>query len=60
MNLHAKVGIQNLIDRCLLDRDSHEVLGMHKLIQDMGREIVHQESQEAGQRSRTWHSWGHL
>ncbi|KAM7469968.1 hypothetical protein LguiA_008151 [Lonicera macranthoides] len=36
-------------------RDSHEVLGKHRLIQDMGREIVHQESQEAGERSRTWH-----
>ncbi|KAM7473684.1 hypothetical protein LguiB_020927 [Lonicera macranthoides] len=53
--LHAKIGIQNLIDRCLLERRSHKVLGMHRLIQEMGREIIHQESDEAGERSRLWH-----
>ncbi|KAM7474444.1 hypothetical protein LguiB_021687 [Lonicera macranthoides] len=52
--LHAKIGIQNLIDRCLLEKDSHKVLRMHRLIQDMGREIVRQESHEAGERSRLW------
>ncbi|KAM7474477.1 hypothetical protein LguiB_021720 [Lonicera macranthoides] len=28
---------------------------MHKLIQDMRREIVYQESDEAGEHSRLWH-----
>ncbi|KAM7473700.1 hypothetical protein LguiB_020943 [Lonicera macranthoides] len=51
---HAKIGIQNLIDCCLLEKDSKKVLRMHRLIQDMGREIVRQESHEAGERSRLW------
>ncbi|KAM7474517.1 hypothetical protein LguiB_021760 [Lonicera macranthoides] len=54
-DFHAKIGIQNLIDRCLLTIENGNLLRMHKLIQDMGREIVHQESQEAGERSRLWH-----
>ncbi|KAM7470190.1 hypothetical protein LguiA_008373 [Lonicera macranthoides] len=54
-DLHAKIGIQNLIDRCLLERDGHKVLRMHRLIRDMGREIVRQESHEVGGRSRLWH-----
>ncbi|KAM7474447.1 hypothetical protein LguiB_021690 [Lonicera macranthoides] len=54
-DLHAKIGIQNLIDRCLLEKDSHKVLRMHRLIRDMGREIVRQESHEVGGRSRLWH-----
>ncbi|KAM7497388.1 hypothetical protein LguiA_021802 [Lonicera macranthoides] len=54
-DLHAKIGIKNLIDRCLLTNYGDNMLGMHRLIQDMGREIVHQESHEAGERSRLWH-----
>ncbi|KAM7469955.1 hypothetical protein LguiA_008138 [Lonicera macranthoides] len=54
-DLHAKIGIRNLIDRCLLTNCEDNVLGMHRLIQDMGREIIHQESHEAGERSRVWH-----
>lgn len=48
------VGIQNLIDKDLLSvPDGHLV--MHELIQDMGREIVRQESlEEPGRRSRLW------
>ncbi|KAM7478669.1 hypothetical protein LguiA_026882 [Lonicera macranthoides] len=54
-------GIQNLVDRCLiyiekdnkLDTDSK--LMMHQLLQDMGRQIVDQESpNELGRRSRLW------
>ncbi|XP_059652073.1 disease resistance protein RUN1-like isoform X2 [Cornus florida] len=37
--LHGKVGIDNLIKRCLLT-DWCNVLGMHPLLQEMGREIV--------------------
>ncbi|KAM7470252.1 hypothetical protein LguiA_008435 [Lonicera macranthoides] len=54
-DLHAKIGVQNLIDSCLLTIENGNLLRMHKLIQDMGREIVHQESHEAGERSRLWH-----
>ncbi|KAM7474156.1 hypothetical protein LguiB_021399 [Lonicera macranthoides] len=53
-DLHAKVGIQNLIDQCLLERDSEGVLRMHRLIQEVGRHIVYEESHEAGERSRVW------
>ncbi|KAM7470261.1 hypothetical protein LguiA_008444 [Lonicera macranthoides] len=53
-DFHAKIGVQNLIDRCLLTIENGNLLRMHKLIQDMGREIVHQESHEAGERSRLW------
>ncbi|KAM7478661.1 hypothetical protein LguiA_026874 [Lonicera macranthoides] len=54
-------GIRNLVDRCLiyiekdnmLDTDSK--LMMHQLLQDMGRQIVDQESpNEPGRRSRLW------
>ncbi|CAL5340864.1 unnamed protein product [Camellia sinensis] len=49
------VGIQNLIDRCLLTIDEHKKLVMHQLVQEMGREIVRQESpKEPGERSRLW------
>ncbi|KAK2975411.1 hypothetical protein RJ640_029284 [Escallonia rubra] len=53
---YTKIGIHNLIDRYLLtvgQRDNK--LWMHHLIQDMGREIVRQEStEEPGGRSRLW------
>ncbi|KAK2970803.1 hypothetical protein RJ640_001170 [Escallonia rubra] len=52
----TKIGIHNLIDRCLLrvgQRDNK--LWMPHLIQDMGREIVRLEStKEPGKRSRLW------
>ncbi|CAL9006582.1 unnamed protein product [Prunus brigantina] len=48
------VGIQNLIDRCLLSIDGEEVQ-MHDLIRGMGREIVCLESKEPWKRSRVWH-----
>jgi len=48
------VGIQNLIDRDLLSVPNGHLV-MHQLIQDMGREIVRQESlEEPGKRSRLW------
>ncbi|XAR49183.1 hypothetical protein NMG60_11032284 [Bertholletia excelsa] len=63
-DLHAKVGLQNLIDRYLLTieecvdwktRRKRKELKMHNLIQKMGRDIVRQESpQELGRRSRIW------
>ncbi|XP_060207702.1 disease resistance protein RPV1-like isoform X1 [Lycium barbarum] len=53
--LFTIVGIQNLIDRDLLSVLSGKLV-MHQLIQDMGREIVRQQSfEEPGRRSRLWH-----
>ncbi|KAM7469341.1 hypothetical protein LguiA_007524 [Lonicera macranthoides] len=51
---YAEVGIQNLIDRCLLTIDSCNKLMMHQLLRDMGRNIVNQESIEPERRSRLW------
>ncbi|XP_052176027.1 disease resistance protein RPV1-like isoform X2 [Diospyros lotus] len=49
------IGIHNLIDRNLLGVDIHNKLVMHPMIQEMGREIVRQESPQAlGERSRLW------
>ncbi|KAM7469874.1 hypothetical protein LguiA_008057 [Lonicera macranthoides] len=53
-DFHAKIGIQNLVDSCLLTVEYPNVLMMHHLIQDMGREIIHQESLEPGERRRLW------
>lgn len=52
--LFTIVGIQNLIDRDLLSILNGRLF-MHQLIQDLGREIVRQESvKEPGRRSRLW------
>ncbi|KAK9944479.1 hypothetical protein M0R45_010045 [Rubus argutus] len=51
----AEVGIQNLIDRCLVTIDEYNKVQMHDMIRDMGRGIVCLESKEPGQRSRLWH-----
>ncbi|CAL5401696.1 unnamed protein product [Camellia sinensis] len=54
-DFYTVVGIQNLIDRCLLTIDECKKLVMHQLVQEMGREIVRQESpKEPGERSRLW------
>ncbi|CAL5340916.1 unnamed protein product [Camellia sinensis] len=54
-DFYTMVGIQNLIDRCLLTIDERKKLVMHQLVQEMGREIVRQESpKEPGERSRLW------
>uniref|UniRef100_A0A7N0V7U0 TIR domain-containing protein n=1 Tax=Kalanchoe fedtschenkoi TaxID=63787 RepID=A0A7N0V7U0_KALFE len=49
--LHGEIGLQNLIDKCLLS--NCDILGMHRLIQNMGYEVVRQESPiKLGCRSR--------
>jgi hypothetical protein len=61
----ADIGIQVLVDKSLIYIDHHEYcpntklpyksLEMHDLLQEMGREIVRQESPtEPGNRSRLW------
>ena len=53
-DLYPDYGIRKLIDKCLITlEDSH--LSMHDLLQQMGREIVQQESEQLEQRSRIWH-----
>jgi len=54
---HAEDGIQQLTDKSLMKVDTYGGVIMHDLIQDMGREIVRQESAlEPGRRSRLWFS----
>ncbi|PSS19217.1 TMV resistance protein like [Actinidia chinensis var. chinensis] len=56
-DFYSMVGIQNLIDRCLLTVDKSNKLVMHQLLQEMGKEIVRRESsKEPGERSRLWNS----
>ena len=47
-------GISKLIDKCLITIDISGILRMHDLLQQMGREIVEQESEELENRSRIW------
>ena len=51
-NLYPSWGISKLIDKCLITIDISGILWMHDLLQQMGREIVEQESEELENRSR--------
>ena len=52
--LFASLGISTLIEKCLITIDIWGILQMHDLLQQMGREIVEQESEELENRSRIW------
>ena len=52
-NLYSDSGISKLIDKCLI-RIEFDKLWMHDLLQQMGREIVWQESNVPGERTRLW------
>ena len=45
-NLYSSSSIQRLVDNCLITVDECGKLSMHELVQQMGREIVRQESPE--------------
>ncbi|GMP39608.1 hypothetical protein CsSME_00010374 [Camellia sinensis var. sinensis] len=52
-DFHTRVGIDNLVDRCLLTIDENNKLMMHQLLQAMAREVIRQESpEEPEKRSR--------
>ncbi|XP_021801333.1 TMV resistance protein N-like, partial [Prunus avium] len=53
-DFYTIVGIQNLIDRCLVIIDGWDKVQMHDQIRGMGREIVRLESKEPWKRSRVW------
>ncbi|KAH0982041.1 hypothetical protein GBA52_009218 [Prunus armeniaca] len=56
LNFYTGIGIQNLVDRCLVEIDVDNRLIMHQLLRDMGRAIIREESPEdPGKRSRVWH-----
>ncbi|KAJ0934097.1 putative TIR domain, P-loop containing nucleoside triphosphate hydrolase [Helianthus annuus] len=52
---HAKSGIMTLVNRCLVtvSRDFGKLM-MHKLVQDLARNIVREESKDPAKRSRVW------
>ncbi|KAK4479966.1 hypothetical protein RD792_013020 [Penstemon davidsonii] len=55
-NYFTSIGIQNLIDRNLLEINDLNKLVMHQVIRDIGKGIVRQESpMDPGKRSRLWH-----
>ncbi|KAG5009707.1 hypothetical protein JHK87_018222 [Glycine soja] len=51
----ADIGIRNLLDKALITTTYSNCIDMHDLIQEMGREVVREESVKfPGQRSRLW------
>ncbi|KAL4605370.1 hypothetical protein ACB092_09G024100 [Castanea dentata] len=55
-NLYPTFGIPNLVNKCLIAIHENGRLWMHDLVQQMGREIVKQESPNIlKKRSRLWH-----
>ncbi|XP_076913282.1 disease resistance-like protein DSC1 [Bidens hawaiensis] len=54
-DINTRSGIRNLIDRCLLRIERDNKLVMHQLVQEMGRDLVRQESRDKPwERSRLW------
>ena len=58
-DLYPDSGIPKLIDKSLISVEfdtfrMHDLLLMHGLLQQMGREIVKKESNVPGKRSRLW------
>ncbi|XP_024045456.1 disease resistance-like protein DSC1 isoform X2 [Citrus clementina] len=52
---YSEIGISVLVDKSLIAIDSYNKIRMHDLLQELGREIVRQESINPGNRSRLWH-----
>ncbi|KAJ9154663.1 hypothetical protein P3X46_027979 [Hevea brasiliensis] len=51
---HTSINLRVLADKCLVDI-SNNMVEMHDLVQEMGRQIVREESlKEPGKRSRLW------
>ena len=55
-HLHPTYGISKLIDKCLITIGHDGILWMHDLVQQLGREIIRQESSKIlKKRSSLWH-----
>ncbi|KAH9782302.1 ADP-ribosyl cyclase/cyclic ADP-ribose hydrolase [Citrus sinensis] len=52
---YPEIGISVLVDKSLIAIGSYKKIRMHDLLQELGREIVRQESINPGNRSRLWH-----
>ncbi|KAI3683272.1 hypothetical protein L1987_83775 [Smallanthus sonchifolius] len=54
-DINTRSGITHLTERCLLSIGPHNKLMMHQLVQEMGRDLVRQESpHKPWERSRLW------
>ncbi|ESR55136.1 hypothetical protein CICLE_v10023372mg, partial [Citrus x clementina] len=52
---YPEIGISVLVDKSLIAIDSYSKITMHDLLQELGREIVRQESINPENCSRLWH-----
>ncbi|KAK9200327.1 hypothetical protein WN944_015524 [Citrus x changshan-huyou] len=52
---YPEIGISVLIDKSLIVISNNNKITMHDLLQDLGSDIVSQESNDIGNRSRLWH-----
>ncbi|KAM5574635.1 hypothetical protein ABKV19_013868 [Rosa sericea] len=54
-DLNPMYGLKVLLEKALIKIEKDNIIWMHDLLEDMGKEIVRQESpDETGQRSRLW------
>ncbi|KAM7477431.1 hypothetical protein LguiA_025644 [Lonicera macranthoides] len=51
---YTELGLQNLIDRSLLSIETNNKLGMHQLLQGMGRKVVREEAKNPEEHTRLW------
>ncbi|XP_052294388.1 disease resistance protein RPV1-like isoform X2 [Citrus sinensis] len=52
---YPEIGISVLVDKSLIVISNNDRITMHDLLQELGRDIVLQESVNPGNRSRFWH-----
>ncbi|KDO37029.1 hypothetical protein CISIN_1g008685mg [Citrus sinensis] len=52
---YPEIGISVLVDKSLIVISNNDRITMHDLLQELGRDIVLQESVNPGNRSRLWH-----
>ena len=51
---YTELRLQSLIDRNLLSVETNNKLGMHQLLQDMGRKVVREEAKNPEEHTRLW------
>ena len=56
LGLFAVIGLKELVNKSLLKIDDSNILWMHDLLEEMGKNMVRQECpSDCGKRSRLWH-----
>ena len=55
LGLYPVIGLKELADKSLLKIMDNDIVWMHDLLEEMGRNIIHQEClDDPGKRSRLW------